>query len=132
MFIFKVDDGCSNYTVLNATDRAQGNALPPNNGSDNNHLVTGWYRFQGAVGNRMPLKCVVRWRCSTNGRHPTGDNCEVTREVCYVDNWQTKCCGKRCEIKVKNCTGYYVYKLNWKTPFNNSKYCGNAGAGKLH
>ena len=134
MFQFK-GDGCNNYTVLNETDRARGNALLPQNGGDNN-LVAGWYRFQGAAGDRMADGCVVRWRCGTkhpgwlNGTHPAVYDGEVTRKVCF--NWQTNCCGRKRKVKVKNCTGYYVYKLDSKTPFNNSRYCGNAGAGKLH
>ena len=136
MFLFKVD-GCTNYTVLNETDRAQGNALLPQNGSDNN-LVTGWYRFQGAAGDRMPDKCVVRWRCGTRypgwlcGEHPPGAGSVVTSKVCYGCEWQrNNRCGKGHQIEVKNCSGYYVYELK-KTPCNNSRYCGNAGAGKLH
>ena len=136
MFRFK-GNACNDYTVLNERDRAQGNALLPQNGSDNN-LVAGWYRFQGAAGDRMADECVVRWRCGTkhpgwlNGRHPTVDDGEVTRKVCYAGNWKTHCCGMKRQVKVKNCTGYYVYKLNWNPPLNNSRYCGNAGAGKLH
>jgi len=129
-------DGCANYKVLNETDRAQGNALSPHLRSDID-LTTGWYRFQGAAGDRMPDKCVVRWRCGTklpgwlNGTHPTVDAGVVTRKVCYAGNWKRSCCGWSNNIKVKNCSGYYVYELK-NPPNNNSRYCGNAGAGKLH
>ena len=57
-------DGCTNYSVLDEADRAQGNVLQSHWRSDNG-LVTGWYRFQGAAGNRMPDKCVLRLRCCT-------------------------------------------------------------------
>jgi len=63
MFLFKVD-GCTNYTVLNETDRAQGNTSSPHSRSDNT-LVFGWYRFQGAAGDRMADKCVLLWSCGT-------------------------------------------------------------------
>ena len=43
MFLFK-GDGSTNYKVLSETERAQGNALLPQNGNDKN-LGTGWYRF---------------------------------------------------------------------------------------
>ena len=55
-------DGCTNYTVLSEADRAQGNVKPPHDGGDNS-LLTGWYRFQGAAGDRMPDKCVFTYSC---------------------------------------------------------------------
>ena len=134
MFLFK-GDGCTNYKVLNEADRAQGNALLPQTGSDDN-LGTGWYRFQGAAGDRMADKCVVRRRCGTErpgwlfGAHPTVAEVEVTRKVCYTSKGQRNCCGQSNNITVKNCSEYYVYELK-KTP-DNARYCGNAGAGKLH
>ena len=133
MFLFKVD-GCTNYTVLSEADRAQGNASPPHSGCDR-ELITGWYRFQGAAGDRMPDKCVLMERCGTrhpgwlSDAHPTIAEGVVKRKVCY--SWRKKCCGWIKNIKVKNCSGYYVYELE-KTPHCNLRYCGNAGAGKWH
>ena len=132
MFLLEVD-GCTNYTVLSEADRAQGNAEPPHNRNDGD-LVTGWYRFQGAAGDQMPDKCVLMYRCGTggpgwlNGTHPTVAEGVVTRQVCY--NVDKGCCCKNGIIKVKNCSSYYVYELQ-RTPWY-SRYCGNAGAGKLH
>ena len=126
-------DGCTNYTVLSEEDRAQGNAQPPHNRNDMG-LVTGWYRFQGAAGDRIPDKCVLKYRCGTkrpvwlNGSHPTVAEGVVTRTVCYTSD--SGCCVYRCIIKVKNCSSYYVYEL--PRTFYLSRYCGNAGAGKLH
>ena len=127
-------DGCANYTVLSEADRAQGNAQPPHNRNDSG-LVTGWYRFQGAAGVRMPDKYVLMYRCGTkypgwlNGSHPTVAEGVVTRTVCY-SHW-TGCRWDSNIIKVKNCSSYYVYELP-KTPDQYTRYCGNAGAGKLH
>ena len=127
-------DGCTNYTVLSEADRAQGNAQPPHNRSDED-LVTGWYRFQGAAGDRMPDKCVLNYRCGTlvpgwlNGIHPTVTEGVVTRTVCYTLN--SDCCSFINVIKVKNCSSYYVYELQ-RTLDSLFRYCGNAGAGKLH
>ena len=127
-------NGCTNYKVLNEADRAQGNAESPHNKSDED-LVTGWYRFQGAAGDRMPDKCVFWYRYGAtypgwlNGAHPTVAEGVVTRQVCYTD--YIDCCSISNIIKVKNCSSYYVYEL--QSPFFvNSRYCGNAGAGKLH
>ena len=127
------EDGCRNYAVLDEPDRAQGNVQPPHNRGDNG-LVTGWYRFQKAAGDRMPDKCVLMYRCGTkypgwlNGAHPTVAEGVVTRTVCHSIN--SDCCGNSNIIKVKNCSSYYVYELT-RTPVV-SRYCGNAGAGKLH
>ena len=47
-------DGCNNYTVLSEAERAQGHIVINSNYScDRNDLVPGWYRFQGAAGDRM-------------------------------------------------------------------------------
>ena len=133
MFFLEVD-GCTNYTVLSEEDRAQGNAQRPHNRNDSG-LVTGWYRFQGAAGDRIPDKCVLNHRCGTehpgwlNGAHPTITEGVVTRTVCY--NYYGDCCRDSTNIKVKNCSSYYVYELP-RTPYQRSRYCGNAGAGKLH
>ena len=128
-------DGCTNYTVLSEADRAQGNAQPPHNNHDWG-LVTGWYRFEGAAGDRMPDKFVLMYRCGTkyplwlDGAHPTVAEGVVTRTVCQ--NYFFGTCIWRQIIKVKNCNGYYVYELH-RTPSSHPvRYCGNAGAGKLH
>ena len=132
-FLLSVDE-CKNYIVLSEADRAQRNTWQNNLACDNN-LVTGWYRFQGAAGDRMADKCVLQYRCGTyapgwlHGTHPTVAEGVVTRKVCYHD-WGD-CCRWSNIIKVKNCSYYYVYELQ-KPPNCNNRYCGNAGAGKLH
>jgi len=126
-------DGCTNYTVLSEADRAQGNAESPHNKNDKS-LVTSWYRFQGAAGDRMPDKCVLTYRCGTespvwlNGAHPTVAEGVVTRTVCCNIVYGS-CCGYRAIIKVKNCGSYYVHELQ-RTWY--CRYCGNGGAGKFH
>jgi len=132
MFLLEVD-GCTNYTVLGEADRAQGNVELFGKGSDFS-LVPGWYRFHGAAGVQMPDKCVLRYRCGTkrpgwlNGSHPTVAEGVVTRQVCFTRF--SNCCWKSNISKVKNCSSYYVYELESAPTF--SRYCGNAGAGKLY
>ena len=129
-------DGCLNYTVLNEADRAQGNALQ-NNLRCHDNLVTGWYRFQGAAGDRMPDKCVLQYRCGAyapgwlDGIHPTVTEGVVTRKVCY--HYNGDCCRWRNIIKVKNCSSYYVYEIQGLVnAYSCGRHCGNAGAGNLH
>jgi hypothetical protein len=134
MFLFKVD-GCENHTVLSEADRAQGYVSQSNGTCERKVRVTGWYRFQGAAGDRIPDKCVPMWRCGTkhpgwlSGKHPTVAEGVVIREVC--SSHRENCCAWRININVKNCGSYYVYELP-RTPYCNSRYCGNAGACKLH
>ena len=133
MFLLSVD-GCTNYTVLSEADRAQRNTLQNIVRCDNN-LVTGWYRFHGAAGDRMADKCIPQFHCGThapgwlNGTHPTVADGVVTRKVCY--HYSHTCCIWSNVIKVKNCSSYYVYELQRPSGCD-LRYCGNAGAGKLH
>ena len=126
-------DGCKTYTVLSEADRAQGNVLQNNLRCDRNDLTPGWYRFQGAAGDRMADQCVLTDRCGTwapgwlSGAHPTVGEGVVVRKVCY--HWHTSCCYYSNNIKVKNCSSFYVYELQ-KTPYCLLRYCGNAGVGK--
>ena len=71
-------DGCNNYTVLSEADRAQGHiVINSNYRCDRNDLVPGWYRFQGAAGDRMTRECIPIDHCVTYhtgslvGSHPT-------------------------------------------------------------
>ncbi len=127
-------DECHNYKTLSEADRAQGNVLQDNKRCDQLDLTTGWYRFQGAAGDQIPDKCVDTNRCGTSspgwlsGAHPTVAEGVVTRKVCY--HWWDNCCFWSNNIKVKNCSDFYVYELQ-KPPFCDLRYCGNAGSGKF-
>ena len=84
-FLLSVD-GCKNYEVLSEADRAQTNTSRNSTKCDDK-LLTGWYRFQGAAGDRMADKCVPQFHCGTdapgwlNGTHPTVAEGVVTRTV---------------------------------------------------
>ena len=127
-------DGCKNYTVLSEANRAQGNVVY-NYVCDRDLLTPGWYRFQGAAGDRMADKCVLMERCGASesgwlsGGHPTVDEGVVVRRVCF--HMFDRCCNWLLNIKVKNCSSYYVYELQ-KPRYCTFRYCGNAGAGKSH
>ena len=129
-------DVCHNYTILSGGDRAQGSTFKGNIDvvCHRKELIPGWYRFQGAAGDRMPDRCVDEGHCGTpapgwmSGNHPTVADGVVTREVCY--SLYGDCCRGSNKISVKNCGGYFVYKLG-RTPHCFARYCGNGGAGKL-
>ncbi len=123
-------DGCKNYAVLSEADRAQGYAV--SNYLCDWRLRPGWYRFQGAAGDRMADECVPTYRCGTHtpgwlsGAHPTVAEGAVTRKVCY-HGWGD-CCRRSKNLKVRNCGAFYVYEL-LHTTHCDSRYCGNAEAG---
>ena len=127
-------DGCNNYKVLSDASRAQGNKVQTSLARDH-YLELGWYRFQGAAGDRMADQCVPMGRCGVvnpgwiNGAHPTVAEGVVTRKVCYTSG--KDCRSKENIVKVKNCGSYYVYELQKYIRFD-QRYCGNGGAGKLH
>lgn len=126
MFLFKVD-GCTNYTVLRQAGHAQADVLQGNRTCDRKELVTGWYRLQGAVGDRITDKCVSKgvW---LKGSHPTVTEGAVTHKVCFSGD--KSCCLWKNLIKVKNCSSYYVYELHKNSTYHLC-YSGNADAGDL-
>ena len=133
-------DGCNNYTVLSEADRSQGHIVinASNYRCDRDDLVPGWYRFQGAAGDRMAGKCVPVDHCGTqnpgwlSGAHSTVAEGVVARTVCYHVAWPNSCCywSNRTMIRIKNCGVYFVYELprHYSCP---ARYCGSGIGGKF-
>ncbi|XP_072894999.1 uncharacterized protein [Hemitrygon akajei] len=94
------------------------------------NLDVGWYRFNSSGGWKIPETVVPQGRCSgeysgwLNGSHPKVGEEEVTRTVCFTVGENT--CYWSLEIRVKNCSGYFVYRL-WPTPSSNAVYCTDSG-----
>ena len=90
-------------------------------------LPEGWYRFVGAAGTKMPTTRVPAFRCGTDwsgwldGAHPTVEDGEVSRRVCFSDRLTG--CRHIAKISVKNCGSYFIYKL-FHSPGCDSRYCG--------
>ena len=88
-----------------------------------------WYRFLSAAGGEMPMTKPVPNSCGTvapiwmNGSHPTVEEGPVARKACV--NAPTRLplgCGYHYDIRVRNCSGYYIYQL--KSPQHcYSGYC---------
>ena len=133
IFLSEVD-GCANYTVVSETERAQGYAFSWPWKCDR-RLLIGWYRFQGTARDRIADKCVLEGRCGTDfsgwlsGTHPTLTEGAVIRKVCF--SGERFCCVTSHEIRVKNCSSYYVYELKRGVFCKILRYCGNESAGKL-
>ena len=92
------------------------------------NLPRKWYRFTGPAGKRMPNTCIPSNRCGTHapgwlkGANPSEKEGVVTRTVCF--NWKRNCCHWQTRAQVRNCGGYFVYRLS---PTNSChlRYCGN-------
>ena len=86
-----------------------------------------WYRFQEPAGTQMADSVVPKYHCGThasgwlNGAHPAGLGENVIRKVCF--NYSSNSCYWNTNVEIKNCGGFYLYKLK-PTPFCQLKYCG--------
>ena len=67
------------------------------------------------------FKCGTDWSGWLDGAHPTVDDDEVSRTVCFSDH--PIGCKYSIEISVKNCGSFFIYKLA-ETPRCPSRYCG--------
>ena len=83
-------------------------------------------RFVGDAGSKMPTTRVSAFRCGTDwsgwldGAHPTLEDGEIRRKVCFSD--RSAGCKYSVRISVKNCGSYFIYKLLSTSCF--SRYCG--------
>ncbi|XP_078357600.1 uncharacterized protein LOC144642507 isoform X1 [Oculina patagonica] len=121
---------CSRYRTLREADRSQAYDYRQVQGARaicDNSLQTGWYRFLGPAGDRMPGTCVPSYRCGTHaagwlrGGHPTVRDGVVSRTVCY--HWVNNCCWRSNNIQVRNCGRFFVYRLK-RPPGCSLRYCG--------
>jgi len=135
--LFSVHE-CNNYKVLSEADRAQGHIVINAGNYRSDYMIDlapGWYRFQGAAGDRMADKCVPMYHCGTeypvwlSGAHPTVAEGVVIRRVCFS---AYRCCYRYQNIRVKNCGAYFVYALqSLRLFYSSSRYCGNGSDGKF-
>ena len=126
-FHFSVDP-CYHYSNLSEANRNRYYSTPESGPVFcDNQLPEGWYRFVGAAGTKMPTTRVSAYRCGTNwsgwlnGAHPTLEDGEVYRTVCFSDRFSG--CKHSANTLVKNCGSYFIYKLQ-KPHSCESRYCG--------
>ncbi|XP_068711539.1 uncharacterized protein [Montipora foliosa] len=118
---------CSNYKSLTEANRAAThghNRFQSLLGCVNESTLSGWYRFDREAGNQMADTCVERYHCGAknpgwlHGGHPSVGDGAVVRRVCFTGDHD--CCEYFVYISVRNCGGFYVYKLS---PLHTSSYC---------
>lgn len=126
-------DGNRNKThyIRSLPQQRRVNQSPP----CDDQLSAGWYRFTRGAGNQMAESCVIGGHCGTDrpgwlsGIHPSVAEGAVKRTVCFYG--PSGCCHYSTEISVRNCGGFYVYRLgkppNVRCPF---RYCGNGKFSK--
>ncbi|XP_072893096.1 uncharacterized protein [Hemitrygon akajei] len=119
-------DPCVTHTVLDQPWRSTNCSNTECTGEelmDDKNLAVGWYRFNSSGGWKIPETVVPQHHCSgkkpgwLNGPHPNMGEGEVTRTVCFSKD--EKLCERNQEIRVKNCSGYFVYWL-WPTTENDA------------
>ena len=120
-------DPCYNYQNLSDANRKSSYVTPIDEPSlCDKLLLTGWYRFVGDAGTKMPTTRVPAFRCGTDwsgwlhGAHPTVEDDIVHRKVCFSD--RSSGCRYYTDIFVKNCESYFIYTLY--IPFCPSRFCG--------
>ena len=125
-----VADPCHHYSNLSEASRNKKTETTQSGDlfCDNN-LRKGWYRFVGHAGTRMPTERVPAFRCGASwsgwldDAHPTVEDGEVNKMVCFSDRPATKGCKYKIRISVKNCGSHFTYNLH-HPPGCSSRYCG--------
>ena len=84
-----VADSCYHYTNLSEANRKIICITHYDSKLCDRHIPEGWYRFVGAAGRKLPTTRAVAYRCGTDwsgwldGAHPTEEDDEVRRMVCF-------------------------------------------------
>ena len=118
-------DHCYDYKNLTEANRKISYSTPYGSEECDSQLPEGWYRFVGAAGTKMPTTRVPAYRCGTgwpgwlDGAHPTVEDGEVHRKVCFSD--RSTGCKYSKVTTVKNCGSYFIYELSPPPCF--SRYC---------
>ena len=125
---------CLEYSYLDSADRSMNFKTAGKSADCDESLQLGWYRFRGDAGKQMPTSCVDVLHCDAHApgwlnstSHPTVAQGAVRAKVCF--HWGHNCCRWSTYIKVRNCSGFYVYELS-KPPECRLRYCGNGTQGE--
>ena len=116
---------CTDYTSLDEEERNSDSHSGSQRYCDSNDIHhgtqrpkfegPGWYRFEGAAGDKIAENPIEGQMCGTGGTgwmsglHPVQSGHSVERTVCFNANQQT--CWVKKKIKVQNCGEYYIYLL---------------------
>lgn len=131
VYMLTEENECKSYKIFDDASRSQfhvtnyGRPIRCDNGQlDENR----WYRFTGQAGSAMADQCVPSSRCQTfgtgwySGSYPQVSDGIQEGDVCF--KWDGNCCSKKVNIRIRNCSSFFVYKLNNKISCQYA-YCGN-------
>ena len=116
----QADACCSpgGYTEINDPRRSTDSKLIPGVSPICDRALTrGWYRFTSFVGDKMPTSKVDQYHCGTDhpiwmkGIHPLVSDGTVDRKACINFFDLNDGCHTELNMKVRNCTDFYVYYL---------------------
>lgn len=119
----------SGYNELNESNRYWGHIDRRNTYCETDNITNNqWYRFTGDAGTMMAPYCIPQSTCNTQmsgwingGGHPVIAYETVTRTACM--HGHSSCCSTSYTVEIRNCSGFYVYKL--KQPNGcDQRYCG--------
>ena len=119
-------DPCYHYQSLSDATRKSSYITPQYQEVCDDQLPEERYRFVGAAGTKMPTARVPAFRCGTSwsgwldGAHPTVEDGNVSRTVCFSDRYSG--CKAIKNISVINCGSYFIYKL-FRPPDCYMRYC---------
>ena len=125
---------CSNYQFLNDCTRAVTYNYSVLSYCNDATKLLGWYRFGGEAGTQMADTCAKLRHCGAvnpgwlSEGHPSMSDGVALRKVCFTG--YQGCCHYSTFISVRNCSGFYVYKLSPVVPYYyqcNYRFCSSYG-----
>ena len=127
LFFASKDSECVNFTTL--SDMSRSRFFSNNVTTDSDLYLKNWFAFNGSAGDLIATSCVASNHCGTSvpgwmlGRHPSVVEGVVRRFACFSQKQQ--CCMYSVSIRVRNCSSFYVYKLDSVPSFSVSfRMCG--------
>ena len=127
IFFASKDSECVNFTTL--SDMSRSRFFSNNVTTDSDVYLKNWFAFNGSAGDLIATSCVASNRCGTSvpgwmlGRHPSVVEGVVRRFACFSQKQQ--CCMYSVSLRVRNCSFFYVYKLDSMPSFSVSfRMCG--------
>ncbi|CAH3125439.1 unnamed protein product [Porites lobata] len=113
-FFASTDSECVNFTTLSGMSRSR--FFSNNLTTDSDLYLKSWFAFNGSAGDLIATSCVASNHCGTSvpgwmlGRHPSVVEGVVRRSACFSQKQQ--CCMYSLSMRVRNCSSFYVYKLD--------------------
>ena len=114
IFCASTDSECVNFTTLSGMSRSR--FFSNNLTTDSDLYLKSWFAFNGSAGDLIATSCVASNHCGTSvpgwmlGRHPSVVEGVVRRFACFSQKQQ--CCMYSVSMRVRNCSSFYVYKLD--------------------